>query len=277
MAGFDDPAFFGDTWAQAYSDLTFGPAPERAVEFLATLPESAGRVLELGIGGGRMALPLARRGIKVEGIEASQAVLDRLRATPGGEAIPVTVGDMADVPADGPFDLVYLVLGWPVPPADPGTPGDLLPQRGAGAGPGGVFVLECRVPTPALFDRGVEVNTVTEGRASLTLTRHNPVAQRSSRSWWATDGERVQVFPVAMRYCWPSQLDLMAEMAALRLRERYADWSRTPFGPASGGHVSMYELPDPEGSRGEAPVRDQPPEVAYHGHESRPDIDTSLR
>lgn len=256
MAGFDDPAFFGDTWAQAYSDLTFGPAPERAVEFLATLPESAGRVLELGIGGGRMALPLARRGIKVEGIEASQAVLDRLRATPGGEAIPVTVGDMADVPVDGPFDLVYLV--WDGLFHLPTQKHQVICFRNVARvlAPGGVFVLECMVPTPALFDRGVEVNTVTEGWASLTLTRHDPVAQRIfTQRVGFMDGGRVRVFPVAMRYCWPGELDLMAEMAALRLRERCADWSRAPFGPASGGHVSMYELPDPEGSprRGSRP------------------------
>ena len=109
MSGFDDPAFLGDTWARAYADLRFGPDPAPAVEFLAALADGMGRVLELGIGGGRVALPLARRGIPVEGIEASQVVLDRLRATPGGESIPVTVGDMADVPVPGLFDLVYLV------------------------------------------------------------------------------------------------------------------------------------------------------------------------
>ena len=101
-----------------------------------------------------MALPLARRGIKVEGIEASQAVLDRLRATPGGEAIPVTVGDMADVPVDGPFDLVYLVLGCLF--HLPTQKRQVICFRNVARvlAPGGVFVLECRVPTPALFDRG---------------------------------------------------------------------------------------------------------------------------
>jgi SAM-dependent methyltransferase len=249
VAGFDDPAFFGDTWAQAYSDLTFGPDPERGVEFLATLAESAGRVLELGIGGGRMALPLARRGIKVEGIESSQAVLDRLRATPGGEAIPVTAGDMADVPVDGPFDLVYLV--WDGLFHLPSQERQVSCFRNVARvlAPGGVFVLECFVPTPAQFDRGVEMNTVIEGRASLTLTRHDPVAQRIFTQRVAfMDGERVRIFPVAMRYCWPSELDLMAELAGLRLRQRYEGWSRAPFGPASPGHVSVYELPDPEGS-----------------------------
>jgi SAM-dependent methyltransferase len=109
VTGFDDPAFFGDHWASAYQDLTAGPDPAPAVEFLAGLVAGGARVLELAIGGGRVALPLARRGIKVEGVEASQAVVDRLRAAPGGEAIPVVVADMADVPVTGPYRLVYLV------------------------------------------------------------------------------------------------------------------------------------------------------------------------
>jgi hypothetical protein len=108
--------------------------------------------------------------------------------------------------------------------------------------PGGTFVIECFVPAPSLFDRGVEVNTVTEDSASMTLTRHDPVAQRifTQRVRFG-DGRRVRMFPISMRYCWPSELDLMAELAGLRLRERYADFSRTPFGPDSRSHVSVYK------------------------------------
>jgi SAM-dependent methyltransferase len=110
VAGLDDPALFGDRWASAYEDLTGGPDPAAAVEFLAGLAGDGGaRVLELAIGGGRVALPLARRGITVEGVEASRAVVQRLRAAPGGESIPVVIADMADVPVTGPFRLVYLV------------------------------------------------------------------------------------------------------------------------------------------------------------------------
>jgi hypothetical protein len=108
--------------------------------------------------------------------------------------------------------------------------------------PGGAFVVECFVPAPSLFDRGVEVNTVTEDSASMTLTRHDPVAQRifTQRVRFG-GGRRVRMFPISMRYCWPSELDLMAELAGLRLRERHADFSRTPFGPDSRSHVSVYE------------------------------------
>jgi SAM-dependent methyltransferase len=220
VADFDDPAFMGDRWAAAYADLTFGPDPAPAVEFLAALADEGSRVLELGIGGGRVALPLARRGIAVEGIEASQAVLDRLRATPGAESIPVTLGDMADVAAC--FRNAARVLA-----------------------PDGAFAIECFVPGPPLFDRGVEVSSVTEDSASMTLTRHDPVTQRifTQRVRFG-DGRKVRMFPVAMRYCWPSELDLMAELAGLRLRERYADFSRAPFGADSRTHVSVYEGAD---------------------------------
>ncbi len=246
MPDFDDPAFLGDTWAGAYADLTFGPDPAPAVEFLAALADGTGRVLELGIGGGRVALPLARRGIGVEGIEASQAVLDRLRATPGGESIPVTLADMAEVPVDGPFHLVYLVWSGLYHLPSQARQVDCFRNVARVLAPGGAFVVECFVPALSLFQRGVEVNAVTEGGASMTLTRHDPVAQRifTQRVRFRHD-RRVQLFPVAMRYCWPSELDLMAELAGLRLRERYADFSRAPFGSASRGHVSVYSRPGP--------------------------------
>jgi len=232
----------GDRWAGAYSDLTFGPDPALAVEFLAALADTAGKVLELGIGGGRVALPLARRGIAVEGIEASQAVLDRLRATPEGESIPVTMGDMADVAVAGPFGLVYLVWSGLFHLPSQARQVDCFRNVAQVLAPGGAFVIECFVPAPSLFDRGVEVNTVTEDSASMTLTRHDPVAQRifTQRVRFG-DGRRVRMFPISMRYCWPSELDLMAELAGLRLRERYADFSRAPFGADSPSHVSVYE------------------------------------
>ena len=244
MADFDDPAFLGDRWAGAYADLTFGPDPALAVEFLAALADRAGKVLELGIGGGRVALPLARRGIAIEGIEASQAVLDRLRATPGGESIPVVLGDMADVAVTGPYRLVYLVWSGLFHLPSQARQVECFGNAARVLAPGGAFVIESFVPDPALLDRGVEVSTVTEDSASMTLTRHDPVAQRifTQRVRFG-DGRKVRLFPVAMRYCWPSELDLMAELAGLRLRERYADFSRAPFGADSRRHVSVYERP----------------------------------
>src|SRR5215472_11263497 len=109
MAGFDDPAFYGDRWAAVYDAHHAHVNPGPAVEFLAGLA-AGGRVLELAIGTGRVALPLAARGIAVEGVDASAAMVERLRAKPGGDSIPVTIGDMAQVPVSGRFRLVYLVF-----------------------------------------------------------------------------------------------------------------------------------------------------------------------
>jgi SAM-dependent methyltransferase len=243
VAGFDDPAFFGDRWAGAYEDLTGGPDPAAAVEFLAGLAgDGDARVLELAIGGGRVALPLARRGIMVEGVEASRAVVQRLRAAPGGESIPVVIADMADVPVTGPFRLVYLV--WNSLFNLPSQARQVACFRNVARvlEPGGVFVIECFVPDPAQFNRGVETAAVTEDSATITLTRHDPIAQRITRQHVTLDAQGVRLLPVALRYCWPSELDLMAQLAGLRLRERHGDWTRAAFDASSRGHVSVYEL-----------------------------------
>jgi SAM-dependent methyltransferase len=243
MAGFDDPAFFGDRWAGAYEDLTGGPDPALAVEFLAGLVGRDARVLELAIGGGRVALPLARRGIKVEGVEASQAVAQRLQAVAGGESIPVLIADMADVPLTGPFDLVYLVWNTFFNLPSQARQVDCFRNVARLLEPGGVFVIECFVPDRAQFDRGVETDAVTEDSATITLTRHDPVARRITKQHVTVDAQGIHLLPTAQRYCWPSELDLMAQLAGLRLRERYSDWTRTPFDANSRGHISVYELP----------------------------------
>jgi SAM-dependent methyltransferase len=242
MAGFDDPAFFGDRWADVYDErTTLDPAP--AVAFLAGLA-GGGRVLELAIGTGRVGLPLAAGGIAVEGVEASAAMVERLRAKPGGDRIPVVIGDMADVPAPGPFRLVYLVFNTLFNLPDAGRQEDCFRNVARVLEPGGAFVLECFVPDLARYDRGqrVEALAVTEEYATIEVVRHDAVAQRLRTQKITFDGQGVRLHPVALRYCWPSELDLMAEKAGLRLRERYADWDRRPFASDSASHVSVYRL-----------------------------------
>ena len=161
---------------------------------------------------------------------------------PGGESIPVTVADMADCRWAGRSAWYTLVWDGLFHLPSQARQVDCFRNVARVLAPGGAFVIECFVPVPALWQREVEVNNVAEDSASMTLTRHDPVAQRIFRQRITfADGRRVRMIPVAIRYCWPSELDLMAELAGLRLRERYADWSRTPFGPASRGHVSVYE------------------------------------
>ena len=244
MTSFDDPAFFGDHWAARYEDLTGGPDPTAAVDLLADLAGPGARVLELAIGGGRVALPLTRRGLRVEGVEASAAVARRLRSAPGGDGIPVVVADMADVPVEGPFRLVYLVWNSLFNLTSQDRQVDCFRNVARVLEPGGIFVVECFVPDPAWAGRRqwVDAEAATEDAVKFGVARHDPVAQRITQQHVTLDARGVRFLPVAQRYCWPSELDLMARLAGLRLRARYADWDRAPFDADSRDHISVYEL-----------------------------------
>jgi SAM-dependent methyltransferase len=241
MAGFDDPAFYGDRWAGVYDEHHAGMDPSAAVEFLAGLAGD-GRALELAIGTGRVALPLAGRGIAVEGVDASEEMVARLRAKPGGEVIPVAMGDMADVPVDGPFRLVYLVFNSLFGLLSQARQADCFRGVARVLGPGGAFVIECFVPDLARFDRGqrVQAVTVTEDSATVEVSRHDAALQRVTSQIITLDARGVHLGPVALRYSWPGELDLMAEAAGLRLAERHGDWDRRPFGSGSAKHISVY-------------------------------------
>lgn len=242
MAEFTDPAFYGDRWAGVYDEHHAGLDPAAAVEFLAGLARG-GRVLELAIGTGRIALPLAARGITVEGVDASQAMVDRLRSKPGGEQIEVTLGDMAEVPVSGSFTLVYLAFNTLFALPSQGRQADCFRNVARVLDTGGAFVIECFVPDVARFDRGQRAHTVavSEDSAILELSRHDAAQQRVTSQLVTLDGHGMRMLPVALRYAWPAELDLMAGQAGLRLAERYGDWRRRPFDSASQGHVSVYQ------------------------------------
>jgi SAM-dependent methyltransferase len=242
MAGFDDPAFYGDRWASIYDDHHGGLDPGPAVDFLAGLADG-GRVLELAIGTGRVALPLARRGVSVEGIDASAAMVEQLRTKPGGQSIPVTIGDMAEVGISGPFRLVYLVANTLFGLLSQARQAECFRNVAGVLDPGGMFIIECFVPDLTRFDRGQRVQTlaVTEDSAVFELSRHDAVQQRVTTQIVTLDGDGIHLRPVALRYSWPSELDLMAGQAGLRLSDRYSDWDRRPFDSTSSGHVSVYQ------------------------------------
>ncbi|AYF31747.1 SAM-dependent methyltransferase [Micromonospora tulbaghiae] len=240
MSVFDDPGLFGRLWAATY-DGPGNPDPAPAVDFLAPLADG-GPVLELAVGTGRVALPLAARGIAVEGVEASPEMVAHLRAKPGGADMPVTVGDMADVPVAGPYRLVFLVFN---------TLFNLVSEERQAAcfrnvarvlAPGGAFVIETFVPDPADFDRDeqVQVREVTEDSATIRMHRYDRAAQTFVRQTVTFDADGVHLKPFAMRYAWPEQIDELAERAGLRLTERYADWDRSPFDADSRSHISVY-------------------------------------
>ncbi len=240
MSVFDDPGLFGRLWADTY-DGPGNPDPAPAVDFLAPLAEG-GPVLELAVGTGRVALPLAARGLTVEGVEASPEMVAHLRAKAGGADLPVTIGDMADVPVAGPYRLVFLVFN---------TLFNLVSEERQAAcfrnvarvlAPGGAFVIETFVPDPADFDRDeqVQVREVTEDSATIRVHRYDRAAQTFVRQTVTFDASGVHLKPFAMRYAWPEQVDELAERAGLRLTERYADWDRSPFDADSRSHISVY-------------------------------------
>jgi SAM-dependent methyltransferase len=237
------PETYGDRIADVYDAMMAGlPDPADCVDRLAELA-GAGPALELGIGTGRVALPLAARGVPVHGIDASAAMVERLRARPGGDAIPVTFGDFAGVPVEGRYRLVYVVFNTFFALL---TQDDQLRCFAAVAdrlAPGGAFLLSGFVPDPTLYSGGQSVRTTEVGldRARLDLARHDPVAQRVDFQHVVLTEAGVRLYPGALRYAWPSELDLMARLAGLRLRERWGGWRREPFGADSGLHVSVYE------------------------------------
>jgi SAM-dependent methyltransferase len=240
MSVFDDPGLFGRLWATGY-DAGTNPDPGPAVEFLAPLAEG-GPALELAIGSGRVALPLAARGVAVEGIEASGEMVALMRAKPGGVDIPVVIGDMADVDVTGPYPLVYLVFNTLFNLTVAGRQADCFRNVARVLAPGGAFVIEAFVPDPADFDRDeqVQVRSVTEDSVTLRLHSYDRAAQTFIRQTVTLDSAGVHLAPFAMRYLWPEQIDELAGQAGLRLAERYADWGRQPFRAGSKSHISVY-------------------------------------
>jgi SAM-dependent methyltransferase len=198
-------------------------------------------VLELAIGGGRVARPLLRRGLRVEGVEASAAVAQRLASSPEGAAIPVVVADMADVPVAGTFRLVYVVWNSLFNLTTQARQLDCFRNVARVLEPGGRFVIECYVPDLASYDGAIRAGAVTESSALLSAIQHDRAAQRIQMQHITIAEDGIRMLPVAHRYCWPSELDLMAQLAGLKLRDRYGDWQRTPYGPDSKQHVSVYQ------------------------------------
>jgi SAM-dependent methyltransferase len=238
-----DAATYGDRIADVYDDW-YGDAAfletEAAVEALAELAR-AGPVLELAIGTGRIAIPLAARGLEVHGIDASEAMVAKLREKPGGGAIPVTIGDFADVGVDGSYSLVYLVFNtlFALPSQDEQV--RCFQNVAARLANGGAFVVEAFVPEPDKYQGLVNVSKIESGEVQLNLHLVDRAEQRSQSQHIVMTPDGARFYPVSIRWAYPAELDLMARLAGLRLRERWAGWNHEPFTKASGKHVSIYE------------------------------------
>ena len=247
-----DPTEYGANIADDYDELyddVLGDAGA-AVACMAELA-GGGAVLELGIGTGRLALPLARAGVEVHGVDASEDMLARLRAKPGGAEIPVVAGDFSDVSVPGTFSLVVLAANTIFALPDQDAQVRCFANAASHLAPDGRFVVEAWIPDPIDFARGptVRARAVSSARVALVVAEHDPVGQRIETTQVHLSPSGVRLHPVNHRYAWPSELDLMARLAGLRLQQRWSGWDRAPFGADSTSHVSVYEQALPPGRR----------------------------
>jgi SAM-dependent methyltransferase len=243
--GEDVAATYDDTADPMFDVAVLGPT----VDLLAELAGD-GAALELAIGTGRVALPLADRGVAVTGIEYSAAMVDRLRVKDGAERIPVAIGDMATTRVDGRFQLVYLVYN---------TIGNLTTQAqqvacfanaAAHLEPGGCFLIEVGVPDLRRLPPGQDAIVFSHRPGYVGYDRYRDlVAQQATSHHFHAGDSGVQEFRTPFRYVWPSELDLMAQLAGLSLRDRWADWDRSPFTGDSMSHVSVWEKDSGEPTR----------------------------
>ena len=241
MKDYEPILSFGEDTAEIYDQTPRGDEAE-TVAFLEGLAQG-GPALELAIGTGRIGLPLAARGVDLAGIDLSPAMVSRLRAKPGGDQIPITIGDFADVAVPGRYRLIYIVFN---------TLFNLLTQDdqvrcfenvAAHLAEDGVFVVEAFVPTylnRLRDEQYVDAEAINVNEVRLDVGRHDPVRQLLDESHVVLSRDGVRLFPIVTRYAWPSELDLMARIAGLRLRDRWAGWNREPFTATSSRHVSVY-------------------------------------
>jgi SAM-dependent methyltransferase len=245
-----DDGYFGEDVAATYDETEesmFSPeVVESTVDFLADLAGD-GKALEFAIGTGRIGLPLSRRGVPVNGIDLSRAMVARLRAKPSGSEIPIAIGDFSTARVEGPFSLVYLVFNTIMNVTT--QQGQVATFRNAAAhlGPGGRFVIEVGVPDLQRLPPGETGRVYSFTDRHIGLDEYDVANQGLISHHFRRDGDgdpwRLSSGP--FRYVWPSELDLMAQMAGMELRERWSGWKREPFASESRQHVSVWQKTGP--------------------------------
>jgi SAM-dependent methyltransferase len=242
MKNYEPGMSFGEGDAEVYDAIAERGNEAATVEFLARWARG-GPALELAIGTGRIGLPLSARGIRVDGIELSPAMVAKLRAKAGGDQIAVTMGDFAEVAVRGKYPLIFLVAN---------TLSNLLTQDhqvrcfmnvAAHLTDDGVFVVEAMVPSflhRLRDDQYVDAEAIEVGSVRLDVLKHDPVTQLLEESHVTLSRDRVRLNPIVTRYAWPSEMDLMARLAGLKLKERWGGWSGEAFAATSRMQVSVY-------------------------------------
>jgi SAM-dependent methyltransferase len=242
--------YFGERVAERYDESLGGIADpavvESTVDFLAALAGD-GAALELGIGTGRVALPLAARGVRVHGIDLSEAMVAKLREKAGAEEIGVTIGDFATTKVEGTFSLAYLVFNTIMNLTTQDEQVACFENVAAHLEPGGCFLIEVGVPALRVLPPGETIHVFSFSGptrfgfdeydvANQGLVSHH-YGERRDGSFGASS--------IPFRYAWPAELDLMARIAGMRLRERWSGWDKEPFTSESTTHISVWEKQQP--------------------------------
>ena len=232
---------YGERIAGIYDDL-YSKYEEAEITTLHELAQG-GRALELGIGTGRIALPLQRMGVEVHGIDASDAMVSKMRTKPGGESIPVALGNFADVPVDGDYALIYVLFN---------TFYALLTQEEQircfqnvcnHLGSTGVFAIEAFVPDLTRYqgDQAIRVIHIGANEVRIDASQLDPESQQITSQHILLSEQGIRLYPVKLRYVWPAEFDLMARLAGMRLKHRWSSWEKANFSAESGKHISVYE------------------------------------
>ena len=246
MSAPEGEGFFGERVASTYDERAGAmsdPAVVRpVVDVLAELA-GQGRALEFGIGTGRIALPLAERGVPVAGIDSSEAMVARLCEKPGGKNIEVKIGDFATSRVDGEFALVYLVFNTIFNLVTQDDQVACFENAAAHLASGGSFVIETGVPDLQSLPLGQAIIPFRADPSGVSFDVYDVVTQRFSSQHYYFSESGVESSPFEFRYAWPAELDLMARIAGLTLQDRWAGWQQEPFTSLSRSHVSVYEKP----------------------------------
>lgn len=239
-----------DEWVVRLQDDT-----DKTVDYLAGLSKRIGAatgnadLIELGVGTGRVALPLSAAGHSVTGVDASPKMLAQLAEKPGGDRVTAVLGDFTELSVSRSYGIAYIIFNTLLSLPSQDDQVRCLQSVAKALVPGGVLVVQIFVPDVARFEMGrrsgqeMEVARSDEGALLLQVADHDPVTQRMWPRYGLRGADGVEHFPVRFRYVWPSELDLMARLAGLELRERLGGWEGEPFTGESPSHVSVYRRP----------------------------------
>ncbi len=233
---------YGDRIAGIYDEWHPVASPETVAALMKLA--GAGPVLELGIGTGRIALQLVAQGLEVHGIDASLAMVEKLRVKPGGNDIPVTIGNFAEVGVAGNYSLIFVAFNTFFVLSSQDEQVECFANVASRLLPGGLFLIEAFVPDLGRFarDRILQASHVENDEVRLEASHHDALTQRVVSQHVIIAESGIKLYPIQVRYAWPAELDLMARLAGMRLRERWSNWRGEPFTAESTKHISIYEL-----------------------------------